>query len=51
LPKKDYSETLEEKLKYIRKGVPGEYLQEGLDSDAKNNSEWNRTSGKRRFEI
>jgi aspartyl-tRNA(Asn)/glutamyl-tRNA(Gln) amidotransferase subunit A len=35
LPKKDYSETLKQKLKYSRIGLPEEYFGEGLDPDVK----------------
>ena len=33
--KKGLSETLEDKLKYIRKGIPEEYFQEYLNFDIK----------------
>lgn len=35
LKKRNYTETLEEKLKYIRIGVPEDYFQEGLDAVVK----------------
>ena len=35
LKKRDYTETLGEKLRYMRIGVPGEFFREGLDLEIK----------------